>query len=83
MLRLSSFEYLKVPKYLGQDLTADLKFNTYIHVSRITSNTKRSLGFIIRNVITKNEKIKELVYKSQVRPYPLSGVSILNPALTK
>jgi hypothetical protein len=64
-------------KYLGLDLFADLEFN--IHISRITSNANTSLGFIKRNVITKNEKVKELPYKSLVRPQVEYASTIWSP----
>lgn len=53
-------------KYLGLDLSTDLNYNT--HISRITSNANKTLGFIKRNINTKNEKVKQLAYKSLVRP---------------
>jgi hypothetical protein len=53
-------------KYLGLDLSTDLNFNT--HISRVTSNANRTLGFIKRNITTTNQKVRELAYKTLVRP---------------
>ena len=77
MLHGQILESVTNAKYLGLDLSADLKFNT--HISRITSNANRSLGFIKRNVITKNEKVKELAYKSLVRPQVEYASTIWSP----
>ena len=53
-------------KYLGVDISHDLRWNT--HISRITTNANRTLGFIKRNIKTKHENIKTLAYKTLVRP---------------
>jgi hypothetical protein len=45
----------------------------------MTSNANRSLGFIKRNVITKNKKVKEVTYKSLVRPQVEYASTIWSP----
>ena len=52
--------------YLGVDITSDLNWNS--HISRITTNANKTLGFIKRNIVTKNENVKTLAYKTLVRP---------------
>ena len=61
-----ALEPVSQAKYLGVDFSSDLSFNT--HVSRITAKANRSLGFIKRNISTRNERVRELAYKSLVRP---------------
>ncbi|MCG8115263.1 MAG: reverse transcriptase family protein [Candidatus Thiodiazotropha taylori] len=53
-------------KYLGLDLSSDLNFNT--HISRATTSANKSLGFLMRNITTLNERVKELAYNAMVRP---------------
>ena len=53
-------------KYLGVSIAKDLSWND--HISSITSKANRTLGFVKRNVRTNNEKVKELAYKTLVRP---------------
>ena len=45
-------------KYLGVNIGADLSWNS--HISKITSTANRTLGFVKRNVKTKNKEIKTL-----------------------
>lgn len=44
-------ESVSIAKFLGLNLSTGINF--YAHVSRITSNVNRSLGFIKRNEISK------------------------------
>ncbi len=53
-------------KYLGVDISQNLSWNT--HINRISNSANRTLGFLKRNIETKNEKVRELAYKSLVRP---------------
>jgi hypothetical protein len=53
-------------KYLGLDLSTDINYNT--HILRIIYYANKTLGFIKRNINTKNEKVKQLAYKSLARP---------------
>ena len=59
-------EAVSSARYLGVDISSNLKWNT--HVDRITANANRSLGFIRRNVKTKSPQIREMAYQSLVRP---------------
>ena len=51
---------------LGVDISSNLKWNT--HVDRLAANANRSLGFIRRIVKTKSPQIREIAYRSLVRP---------------
>lgn len=64
-------------KYLGLDLSTELSFNT--HITRITTNANKSLGFIKRNISTNNQKVKELAYKTLVRPQVEYASTVWNP----
>ena len=53
-------------KYLGVTISKDLSWNT--HINNITSTANKTLGFVKRNVVTKNKDIKTMAYNSLVRP---------------
>ena len=53
-------------KYLGINISKTLKWN--YHINEITNKANRTLGFVKRNVKTRNEAVKELAYKTLVRP---------------
>ena len=60
-------------KYSGMEISENLSFKNYIQ--KISTSTRRSLGFIKRNIWTKSLAICEMAYKTLVRPlveYPLS-----------
>ena len=53
-------------KYFRVNISKDLSWND--HISSITAKANRTLGFVKRNVRTNNEMVKELAYKTLVRP---------------
>ena len=53
-------------KYLGVTISKDLSWNT--HISNITSTANKTLGFVERNVVTKNKDFKTMAYNSRFRP---------------
>ena len=53
-------------KYLGVNISASLKWNE--HINGITKKATRSLGFIKRNIRTKHTKVREVAYKTLMRP---------------
>ena len=59
-------ESTNTAKYLGVTLSKELSWNE--HINSVTAKSNRTLGFVERNVKTKNEKVKELAYKTLVRP---------------
>ena len=52
--------------YLGVDISSDLTWNS--HINRITSKANKSLGFLRWNLYSCSKQIKEMAYKSLVRP---------------
>ena len=40
----------------------------YSHIDRITASANRTLGYIRRNIKTKNQKVRETAYNTVVRP---------------
>ena len=50
----------------GVDISGNLKFNK--HINRITSNAYNTLGFLKRNVRTKNHVFRKAAYKTLLRP---------------
>ena len=59
---------LSVPqiKYLGVQISQDLKRNS--HINSISSKANQILGFLKRNLKINSQTIKEKTYKSIVRP---------------
>ena len=59
-------ESVDAAKYLGVTISKGLSWNT--HINNITSTANKTLGFVKRNVVTKNKDIKTMAYNSLVRP---------------
>ena len=59
-------ESVDAAKYLGVTISKDLSWNT--HINNITSTASKTLGFVKRNVVTKNKDIQTMAYNSLVRP---------------
>ena len=53
-------------KYLGMTVSKDLKWNT--HVSNVCTKANRTLGFLICNLSSCPQDVKEMAYKGLVRP---------------
>ncbi|MEW8545052.1 MAG: hypothetical protein AB2693_16125, partial [Candidatus Thiodiazotropha sp.] len=53
-------------KYLGVYISKDLSWNT--HINRIFTNANRTLGFLKRNIKTKNNAIRTAAYQTLIRP---------------
>ena len=53
-------------RYLGVSISKDLTWNT--HINEIVTKANQTLGLVKRNVKTKNQSVKELAYKTSVRP---------------
>ena len=68
---------VKDARYLGVDISQGLSWNT--HISRITTNANRTLGFIKRNVTCKHEKVKSTAYNALVRPQLEYSSSVWSP----
>ena len=59
-------EVVTSARYLGVDISSGLFWNS--HIDNITAKSNRTLGFIKRNIKTKNRKIRETAYNTFVRP---------------
>ena len=70
-------ESVDCARYLGVSISKDLSLNTYI--SQITSKANRTLCFVNRNVITKNQSVKELAYKTLARPQAEYASTVWSP----
>jgi len=70
-------EVVDSAKYLGVSISDDLSWNK--HITNITTNANKSLGFIRRNIQTKNENIREVAYKTLVRPQLEYASSVWSP----
>ena len=66
MLHGQVLEAMDNAKYLGVDISKDLSWNT--HINRISTNASRTLGFLKRNIKTKNTAICTAAYQTLVRP---------------
>ena len=53
-------------KYLGEEISNSLLFNN--HMQNITTSASRSLGFLRRNIGSQNPALREMAYKTLVRP---------------
>ena len=65
-LNNTKLEETKTHTYLGVDLSSDLKWNS--QVEKICSKANRTLGFLRRNLYDCPAHIKEMAYKTLVRP---------------
>ena len=68
-------------RYLGVDITSDLSFTQ--HINRTTANASKSLGYLKRNILTKNPAIREAAYKTIVRPQVEYASSVWSPYTKK
>ena len=64
-------------KYLGVEITSNLSFNN--HIQSITTSASRSLGFLRRNIRTQNPALREMAYKTLVRPLVEYSSTVWSP----
>ena len=64
-------------KYLGVVISSNLSFNS--HIQNITTSASRSLGFLKRNIRSKNPELREMAYKTLVRPLVEYSSSVWSP----
>ena len=72
-----TLESVDSANYLSVTISQDLNWKK--HINNITGKANRTLGFIKRNVKTKNESVKELAYKTLVRPQVEYASTIWSP----
>ena len=58
-------------------ISKDLSWNTHINI--ITSTANKTLGFVKRNVVTKNKDIKTIAYNSLVHPQVEYASAVWSP----
>ena len=63
-------------KYLGVDISKK-SWNT--HINRISTNANRTLGFLKRNIKTKNTAIRTSAYQTLVRPQVQYASTVWSP----
>lgn len=66
-------------RYLGVDISDDLNWST--HISRVTNKANSTLGFLRRNIPTKNQQLRSAAYKAVVRPQLEYAASVWDPHL--
>ena len=64
-------------KYLGVEISSNLSFNG--HIQNITTSASRFLGFLKRNIRSKNPELREMAYKTHVRPFVEYSSSVWSP----
>ena len=72
-----TLESVDSAKYLVVTISQDLNWNK--HINNITGKANRTLGFIKSIVKTNNESVKELAYKTLVRPQVEYASTICSP----
>lgn len=72
-----TFATVHEAKYLGVNLTDDLRWNS--HVTKTVNKANRTLGFLRRNLKIGSKSIKERAYKALVRPVLEYGSSVWDP----
>ena len=85
MLHGQVLEAMDHTKYLGVDISKDLSWNT--HINRISTNANRTLGFLKRNIKTKNTVICTADTKPwsalKSNTHPQYGALSLKPTLIR
>ena len=72
-----TLEVAKSVKYLGVTLRSDL--NWIEHITTICSKANKTLGFVRRNLNVSSRRIKEMAYKTYVRPVLEYATTIWDP----
>ncbi|MCG8045233.1 MAG: hypothetical protein JAY66_06065 [Candidatus Thiodiazotropha taylori] len=61
-----TLEVVKSARYLGVDIASNLSWKP--HITRITNSANKTLGFLRRNLKAKRPELREIAYKTIVRP---------------
>ena len=59
-------ETVTCARYLGVDIRSNISWTS--HIDRVVGNANRSLGYIRRNIKSKNREVRESAYNTLVRP---------------
>ena len=73
-----TMEVVTSAMYLGVDISSGLTWNS--HIDRITGNANRTLGYIRRNIKTKNSKVRETAYNTLVCPHLEYSAPVCDPS---
>ena len=76
-IKSTDLEAVDTATYLGVDVAKNLTWHK--QTSKVVAKGNRSLGFIKRNIRTTSRKIKELSYKTLVRPTLEYAASVWSP----
>ena len=76
-LKDSLLQTVKTTTYLGIEISNDLNWTP--HINKITKKANRALGFLRRNIVTSNEKVKSQAYTALVRPHVEYACSVWDP----
>ena len=74
-------ETVDTTKYLGINLSHDLRWNG--HVNAITTKANKTLNFLCRNLRTCSAKSKEQAYKALERPTVEYSATVWHPYVAK
>ena len=77
MLHGQALEAMDHARYLGVDISKDLSWNT--HINRISTNANTTLGFLKRNIKTKNTAARTATYQTLVRPQVEYASTVWSP----
>ena len=66
LLHGQALESVAGSKYLGIEISNNLSFNN--HIQNITTSASQSLGFLKRNIWSQNPALRDMAYKTLVRP---------------
>ena len=76
-----TLQHVDKAKYLGVTIQSDLKWHS--HINNICNKANSTLGFLRRNLNISSTSVKELAYKSLVRPSLEYASSVWDPYLTE
>ena len=74
-----TLEVVNASKYLGVTITDDLSWET--HVQNVVCKANRTLGFVRRNLKDCTKPVKDLTYKTMIRPTMEYASTVWDPNL--
>ena len=77
----TDLEAVDIATYLGVEVSKELTWHK--QVSKVAAKGNRVLGFVRRNITTTSQCIKELAYKTLVRPVMEYSASVWSPHYKK
>ena len=77
LLHSQALESVAGSKYLGVEISNNISFNN--HIQNITTSASPYLGFLKRNIRSQNPALREIAYKTLVRPLVEYSSSVWSP----